>query len=348
MSAETGASVRSAQVLCALMRLPGIGPRSAVELGRHGGVLGELLERANTAKTMAGVTAAGLSSLREQPLMAEAMREAAAMLGRSVELGVRALGIFDEGYPLLLREIPDAPPVLYVKGELPRDGGRAVACIGTREPSEFGIKATQSITSALSRAGFTIVSGLALGVDAIAHRAALDAGGPTVAVLANGLDTVYPKSNSRLAAEILAAGGALVTELPLGTAVLPRNLVQRDRLQSGLALGTVVFQTDIKGGSMHTARFTLMQRRLLFAPVPGGRFASEPQSRGIVALTQRSGRELADVLEAEEPYRSLLRNLGGPAAIGIRSKDDSGSVIERLQAAAAAGRRQPAQLEAAL
>lgn len=340
--------VRSPQVLCALMRLPGIGPRAAVELGRRGGVLGELLERASTAKAMAGVTTAGLSSLRERALLTESIREASAMLARSAELGVMALSVFDNGYPALLREIADAPPVLYVKGNLPEDGRRAVACIGTRAPSEFGIKATQSITGALSRAGFTIVSGLALGVDTLAHQAALDSGGPTVAVLANGLDSVYPKSNSRLAAEILARGGALVSELPLGTAVLPRNLVQRDRLQSGLALGTVVFQTDIKGGSMHTARFTLLQRRLLFAPVPGGRFASETQSRGIMALTQRSGRDLAEVLEAEEPYGSLLRSLGRPPAIGIRSKDDSATVIAELQAAAAVGRREPTQLEVVL
>lgn len=129
---------------------------------------------------------------------------------------------------------------------------------------------TQRIVEQLVNADWTIVSGLALGIDSVAHAATLGKKGRAIAVLAGGLDNVYPKENTRLAEEILASGGALVSEQPFGVPAIPRNLIQRDRLQSGLSVGTFVMQTDVKGGSMHTVRYTLQQERLLFAPVPQG------------------------------------------------------------------------------
>src|SRR6266576_2267364 len=128
---------------------------------------------------------------------------------------ISRISIRNSAYPDLLREIYDPPQYLYVRGDLPKDS--LVAIVGTRKASDYGLKATYQITSGLAKVGAVIVSGLALGIDAMAHRAALDAGGKTVAVLACGLDGIYPASNRHLADEILETGGALVSEYPPGT-----------------------------------------------------------------------------------------------------------------------------------
>jgi DNA processing protein len=158
-------------------------------------------------------------------------------------------------------------------------------------------------------------------------------GGRTIAVMAGGLDGIYPKQNAKLADEIIERDGALISEQPFGVPPAPRNLVQRDRLQSGLSVATFVMQTDIKGGSMHTVRFTLMQGRLLFAPVPQGRHAEEPKSRGIVALTQMAANRFADTVQAEGDFRRLLSSTFGsrPVAIPLASREDYASMLDRLE-----------------
>jgi DNA processing protein len=245
---------------------------------------------------------------------------------------VRVLTSADGEYPALLRRIPDRPPVLYVKGML-RESLRSVACIGTREPSEFGAEVTRRIVAALAERGWSIVSGLAIGVDTLSHHAALEHRAHTVAVLANGLDTVYPKSNEKLAWRILEQGGALVSEQPFKTPPIGRNLVQRDRLQSGMSLGTIVMQTDIVGGSMHTVRFTMLQQRLLFAPVPRGRHAEEKKSRGIVALTRETGRELKRRIDADGEYAALLEQefASKPPAVPLESREDYEKLFALLE-----------------
>ena len=144
---------------------------------------------------------------------------------------------------------------------------------------------------------------------------------------------MYPKQNAKLADEILEKGGALVSEQPFGVPPSPRNLVQRDRLQSGLSIATFVMQTDIKGGSMHTVRFTIQQSRLLFAPVPQGRHAAEPKSQGILAMTQIPATQFADAARAEGDYRRILleRYRNRPAAVSLASKEDYASMLELLE-----------------
>lgn len=235
-------------------------------------------------------------------------------------------------YPLLLRAVPDAPPTLYVRGTLaPRP---CVACVGTREPSAFGVEVTRRIVRALVARGYGIVSGLALGVDTVAHRTALEAGGYTIAVLAHGLDSVYPAANRELAKEIVAAGGALVGEHPDQTSPSPRSFVRRNRIQSGLALATVVMQTDLAGGTMHTARFALVQGRPLFVPVPPpGVHRDAPKSRGIVALAEWStARLLPHLRTSAAEGAALAKRLR--LAVPIRGREDYAMMFETIEGGA--------------
>lgn len=341
VSTETLASPEGALTL---LELRGIGPQAVAQLTSRFRRLEEILEAQN--ELLSFITAAARASLRDRGLVAEARVRALRALDAARARGIRVVTPQSEEYPAWMRLLQDRPPVLYVRGRL-LHGHKYVASIGTREPSPFGVTATERVTKALVACGWSIVSGLALGVDTLAHRACLDAGGHTVAVLANGLDSVYPKANARLAEEILEKGGALVSEQPVGAPAIPRNLVQRDRLQSGMSAGTIVNQTDVIGGSMHTARFTLMQGRVLFAPVPRDEHARAAKSQGILALATRPARELVRLLKLEEDseYAQLLRRRGDePAAVGLNSKDDYPrmfELLERTVAAAPAERAKP-------
>lgn len=172
----------------------------------------------------------------------------------------------DADFPAQLREIHGRPASLYFLGKLPIEP--MIAIVGTRNLSAYGEQVTYDLASELARAGFPIVSGLAFGVDAVAHQAALDAGGQTVAVMAGGLDRIYPASHRQLAKRILAQGGAIVSEYVAGSETFKSNFVARNRIVSGLCIGTIVVESGAKGGSMFTAKFTLDQNRTLMA-VPG-------------------------------------------------------------------------------
>jgi DNA processing protein len=216
---------------------------------------------------------------------------------RLQSVGIRPLARFQQGYPERLREIADAPPVLYVRGAWLSDDEWSVAIVGTRRATAYGRQATMEFARGLAANRVTVVSGLARGVDTIAHRAALDAGGRTVAVFASGLDTVYPPENRRLADEI-AERGALVSDYPLGTKPRAEFFPRRNRILSGLTLGTLVVEGDHTSGAMITAKFAAEQGREVFV-VPGSIFS--PQSRGPLSLL-RDGATPAtspdDVLEA--------------------------------------------------
>lgn len=183
-------------------------------------------------------------------------------------LGVAAIGLDSPRYPELLRAIPDPPPLLFVRGTLPDDWALAAAVIGTRTPSEDALAATTRVVTALGAdARAIVVSGLAEGIDTRAHVTALDRGLQTVAVMAGGLDGVYPSSNKALFARI-AASCCAVSERPVGMRPDRLAFVLRDRLQSGLGHATFLIQSAIDGGSMHAARFTLAQGRALIALRP--------------------------------------------------------------------------------
>lgn len=169
-------------------------------------------------------------------------------------------------YPELLKHVYKPPGRLYRLGEIPT--GRFLAVVGTRRPTSYGREVAYSFTYELAQAGFVIVSGLAHGIDAIAHQAALDAGGQTIAVLGCGLDVVYPAQNRRLAKDILKQGGALLSEYPPGTPPLKHHFPARNRIIAGLSEGIVVPEADVRSGSLITARLALEEGRTVMA-VPG-------------------------------------------------------------------------------
>src|SRR5262249_37297938 len=183
-------------------------------------------------------------------------------------MGARAVTLEDEDYPALLKEIYDPPLVLYVLGDYKSAFAQpALAVVGSRRCSSYGRSAAEMLAADLASRGIAIVSGLARGIDTAAHKAALEAGGITIAVLGSGLDEVYPKENSGLA-EAICASGALLTELPLGVPPLPQHFPFRNRIISGLSLGTLVIEAADRSGSLITARTAMEQNREVFA-VPG-------------------------------------------------------------------------------
>ncbi len=181
--------------------------------------------------------------------------------------GVRLLTWQSPGYPRLLLQIHDPPPVLYVKGSIVENDAWAVAVVGTRRASSYGREVTRQLAASLARSGITIVSGMARGIDGEAHRAALEAGGRTIAVLGCGVDVIYPPEHRNLAAEI-AAHGALVSDYPMGTKPEGRNFPPRNRIISGLSLGVLVVEAGRRSGAHITADFAAEQGRDVFA-VPG-------------------------------------------------------------------------------
>lgn len=211
--------------------------------------------------------------------------------------GMRALTWEDEDYPRLLKEIDQSPPVLYVAGEFAPTDEWSVAVVGTRQPSAYGKEVARRLATGLAMNGVTVVSGLALGIDGVAHRAALDGGGRTVAVLACGLDSVYPVSHKDLA-ERIRRQGALVSDYPIGAKPEALNFPPRNRIISGLSLGTLVVEGGLDSGALITLRFALEQGRETFA-VPGNIY--NLVSAGCNASIQRGEAKLVtrveDILE---------------------------------------------------
>jgi len=203
----------------------------------------------------------------ENLLATRAARDLDQELEKIAAVGAHLLTWESPGYPRLLREISDPPPVLYVKGTMTEEDAWAVAVVGTRRASPYGREVTRRLTSALARSGITIVSGLARGIDAEAHWAALRAGGRTIAVLGCGIDQVYPPEHRKLAEEVIAHG-ALVSDYPLGTRPEGSNFPPRNRIISGLSLGVLVTDAGVRSGALITADFAAEQGRDVFA-VPG-------------------------------------------------------------------------------
>ncbi|GAB1350779.1 hypothetical protein MASR1M107_29940 [Ignavibacteriales bacterium] len=179
--------------------------------------------------------------------------------------GIDCVTFWDADYPELLKEIADAPLILYYRGNIAAlNSSPCVAVVGTREPTDFGREMSLLAGQVLAGSGYTVVSGLARGCDTAAHQGCISERGKTVAFIGHGLQMIYPPENGDLALEIINTGGCVVSEYPLGTKLSPSNLKHRNRLQSGTSLATLIIETDLKSGTMKTAEYARSQGRKLF------------------------------------------------------------------------------------
>jgi DNA processing protein len=233
----------------------------------------------------------------------------AALIGQAeawlAEPGHGLLVLGDADYPPRLLATADPPLLLWLQGRRELLMSPSLAIVGSRNPTAQGGDNARAFSRALARAGYTIVSGLALGVDAAAHEGALDAGGGTIAVVGTGLDQVYPRRNADLAARLLAAGGLIVSEYSLGTPVMQANFPKRNRIIAGLSQGCLVVEAAVQSGSLITARMAVEGGREVFA-IPGS--IHSPQARGCHALIRQG----AKLVESAQDVLEELPPLGTP------------------------------------
>jgi DNA processing protein len=272
--------------------IPGIG---RVRLGH----LESRFDNLETAwkATQSELKAAGLDSGSVRSIVASRPAiDPDAEIEKMERSGVKAFTFRDDGYPARLKETYDYPPVLYVRGSIEAQDEWCLAIVGTRGATMYGRQVTEEIVADLARSKITIVSGLARGIDTVAHRTALDAGGRTVAILASGLDTIYPGENAGLAKRIIE-NGALVSEYPLGIRPRAENFPRRNRIMSGMSLGTLVIEAGESSGALITAQMALDQDREVFA-IPGSILS--PASRGTNRLIQEGAKLVTDYTDILE------------------------------------------------
>ena len=289
------------------LRRAGLGSESFRSLIAHFGSIAEAWEAPSRTVREAGLRAQYVRGF-ERARRDFAPEEELEALERH---GVRTLTWEDEAYPSLLQEIPQSPPVLFVRGEAGPQFEQSLAVVGTRRVTAYGREVCEQFCGAVARAGVAIVSGLARGIDAIAHRVAVDAGTPTVAVLAGGIDGIYPRENEGLAERVMAHG-CVLSEYPPGVKTRSDYFPRRNRIISGLARATLVIEAGATSGALHTAHHALEQNREVFA-TPGSVFSQ--QSAGTNRLIRESGAKL--VGSAEELCEELnLLSIGTQLSLG--------------------------------
>lgn len=230
----------------------------------------------------------------------------------------------DEAYPKLLREIPNPPATLFIRGSLP-SSSVCVAIVGTRKATSDGKLVARQIAYDLAKAGITIISGLALGIDGAAHEGALQGNGTTIAVLANGLHTVYPLLHEHLAESMVTKGGAICSEYPEGIAPLKHQFLERNRIISGMSIATVVVEAPMRSGSLATARFALEQGREVFV-VPGP--VRHRNYEGSHILLREGARLVTSAKDIARDLEEALRTYQGVLAMPAREEKEDVDVKE--------------------
>ncbi|MGH7813127.1 MAG: DNA-processing protein DprA [Candidatus Binataceae bacterium] len=285
----------------ALKRVRGVGPRTFKLLVEAFGAPEKIFSLKSGAIAEAGIPIKVARAIAESRNFAAAEKE----LCELPNIGARMVKWTDADYPPNLKHIADPPPYFFVRGDAPLDTPNCVAVVGARAASDAGRRMAQRLGLELAAKGFTVVSGLARGIDGEAHQGALDAHGRTIAVLGCGIDVIYPAEHRKLAEAILAGGGALISELPIGTQPIAENFPVRNRILSGLCLGVVIVEAAEKSGSLITARMALEQDRQVFA-VPGSPLTGK--SRGSNRLL-KEGAKLVECVE--DVIEEIAPQLGG-------------------------------------
>ncbi|MCD6443264.1 MAG: DNA-processing protein DprA [Thermotogae bacterium] len=227
-------------------------------------------------------------------------------LSKILNEDVEVITYWDDRYPFLLREIPNPPIILYCKGRMETlNSNRTLAIVGSRKPSFYGLNIARRFASELVELGFTIVSGMAMGIDTVSQISAVRAGGSSIGVLGTGIDVVYPKHNSNIFLEFLDRGGCLISEYPFGTSPMKQNFPRRNRIIAGISLGTLVVEAGEKSGSLITAMQALEYNRTIFA-IPGPITSS--LSVGTNRLTQMGAKLVMDVKDIVEEFPYIVED----------------------------------------
>ncbi len=314
-----------------VMAMRGVGVATAEKaLGRFGS-LRELHE--SSPESCKGVlTAPQAAAFRDLHRLEEAHANALAERDRAEECGAVLLTPWDDGYPERLRLVPERPLVLYAMGDI-SFAERSVACVGTREPNKFGTDVCERVTAMLADAGYAIVSGLARGIDHCAHEVALARDVPTLAVLGSGLDGLTTDRQRNLAQRILDAGGGLLTEQPFGREAEAGSLIRRNRIQSGISLATFVMQSKPDGGTMQTVRYSLMQGRPVYAPMPWGNHVGDEANAGLMMILRGTGPDLAAAIGAKGSFVDFVNEHWSDRApaSAISGRDDYVRILAELE-----------------
>ncbi len=301
----------------ALALTPGLGPRRILRAVREAGSAEEIMRLPLT----------GLEALQFPAQAVQFIADGQALLAANEELeamrksGAAFLTFSDPDYPERLREIFDSPALLWVRGDVTLLAKSSIAVVATRHPTPYGTGMAEMLSRDLAARGMVILSGMARGVDTAAHKGALAARGKTIAVWGTGIDVIYPKENKALAEQILASGGAVVSEFPMGTFPAPQNFPKRNRILSGMSVGVLVVEAGEHSGTRVTARCALEQNRDVFA-VPGNvttRNAWGPntlikQGAKLVATWEDVWEDLPSQIRVELESGWELASKGQPAA----------------------------------
>jgi len=290
----------------ALWLTPGLGPTRARRVVEHLGSAAAVFRASLTELEATGILASSAQSLATGKSMELAREE----MARATAAGVEIVTLDDSLYPQQLKQIYDPPLVLYVRGQVEVISQPGIALVGTRHPTPYGSGMAERLACDLAAHGLVIISGMARGVDTAGHRGAIAAKGKTVAVFGTGIDVIYPKENSRLSEQILALGGALISEFPIGTSAFPQNFPIRNRIISGMSVGVLVVEAAEYSGTRITARCALEQNRDVFA-VPGN--VTNKNSWGPNTLIKQGAKLVATWEDVWEELPTEVRLLLTPA-----------------------------------
>lgn len=312
--------------LIRLSAVPGVGPnRMRTMIGHFRSVSKVFKASLQELQKIPGIDEKTAKSVVEAKTESFAEKQ----IKKAEELKVRIISFWDEEFPELLKQIYDPPVLLYVKGNFSENDKYALSIIGTRNPTHYGKIITEKLTTSLAEKGITIISGMAYGIDSIAHSHALKAGSRTLAVVGTGLDITYPSGNQKLSLEI-AENGALISEFPFGTKPDRQNFPRRNRIVSGLSHGVIVVEAGIKSGALITASMAIEQNREVFA-VPGN--INSPQSVGPNALIKQGAClviSAEDILGELSPKLDPIIKGDSKPKLLVELSSDEAAVLSKL------------------